>query len=215
MLFLRALVLAVASRLATATQYPFLEGDAPLHAQHVAHSLRLLERFEAKPQQIRRIRREADRSAALASSAPLIDTHVDLASTIRVISRRPLDAIDELGVQFPGQITAFAERVSPVVLTAHFSGHFDLPRARKGRVGGVFLTANAPCPAAIGQDPGPDFLGVTESVAHVLESMDLIYAFARRYPEVSHGLVLRLQTADERLRSATLTARRFAANGSR
>lgn len=36
----------------------------------------------------------------------------------------------------------------------------------------------------VGQDPGADFKGITESVAHVLESMDLIKAFARRYPEV-------------------------------
>lgn len=46
-------------------------------------------------------------------------------------------------------------------------------------------------PAKVGQDPGPDFLGLTEGIAHVLESMDLIKAFAARFPEVRSSVFLR------------------------
>lgn len=83
---------------------------------------------------------------------------------MRVINRYPMDAIEQLNSSFPGQ--------------------FDLYRARQGQLGGAFWTANAPCPAAFGRDPGPDFLNPTESVQHALESLDLIHAALARWPEV-------------------------------
>lgn len=96
-----------------------LGSDGPLHPQHEAQSLALLDRYVPPCALIPSIAnnsldrpREADigRMCPCSPRFPLIDTHVDLASTVRVISRRPLDAIPELGVAFPGAPTRPAIR---------------------------------------------------------------------------------------------------------
>ncbi|WVQ80942.1 hypothetical protein IAT38_003049 [Cryptococcus sp. DSM 104549] len=102
------------------------------------------------------------RSREILAKYPLIDTHVDLPATMRTINRRPMDAIPHLNSSHPG--------------------HFDIPRARAGGLGGAFFTANAPCPGAYGRDVGPDFLEPTETVQHVLESIDLVKNTLRYYP---------------------------------
>ncbi|WWC58196.1 uncharacterized protein I303_100732 [Kwoniella dejecticola CBS 10117] len=101
-------------------------------------------------------------SRALLAKYPLMDTHIDLPATMRTIHRRPMDAIPKLNSSHPG--------------------HFDLPRAKAGGLAGAFFTANAPCPGAYGRDVGPDFLEPTETVQHVLESIDLVKNTLAYYP---------------------------------
>lgn len=112
------------SALDTLAQDPLRTYGGALHPQHEGKSLELLEKY------------------------PLIDTHIDLASTIRVLSRRPMEAIDELGVKFPGPPSSILLSFCGQADSSPFPGHFDLPRAKQGGVAGVFLTANAPCPAS-------------------------------------------------------------------
>lgn len=35
---------------------------------------------------------------------PLIDTHVDLPQTMRVLGRRPMDEVDKLATGYPGHV---------------------------------------------------------------------------------------------------------------
>ncbi|GFZ45994.1 hypothetical protein JCM24511_03728 [Saitozyma sp. JCM 24511] len=84
----------------------------------------------------------------------LIDTHVDTPQVFRVMSRQPHDMIETMATGFPG--------------------HFDIPRAREGGVGGVFFTVWSPCQDQIGVDVGPDFLNPDDTVRDVLEQFDLI-----------------------------------------
>ncbi|WWD09291.1 hypothetical protein V865_007414 [Kwoniella europaea PYCC6329] len=107
------------------------------------------------------------RSREILAKYPLIDTHIDLPATMRTINRRPMDAIPRLNESHPG--------------------HFDLPRAKAGGLGGAFFTANAPCPGAYGRDVGPDFLNPTETVQHVLESIDLVKNTLAYYPTLMKG----------------------------
>ncbi|KAK8845624.1 hypothetical protein IAR55_006340 [Kwoniella newhampshirensis] len=113
------------------------------------------------------------RSRELLAKYPLIDTHIDLPATMRTIHRQPMDAIPKLNVSHPG--------------------HFDIPRAKRGGLAGAFLTANAPCPGAYGRDVGPDFLNPTETVQHVLESIDLVKNTLAYYP----SLLKAAKTADD------------------
>jgi len=55
--------------------------------------------------------------------------------------RKPLDIIPDLATGLPG--------------------HVDIPKMRKGRLGGAFFTVWAPCPELVGEDPGKDFLDST------------------------------------------------------
>ncbi|EIW70142.1 hypothetical protein TREMEDRAFT_61903 [Tremella mesenterica DSM 1558] len=115
----------------------------------------------------------AEHALSLLEKYPLIDTHIDLSATFRTIERNPWSAVHKLDLAYPG--------------------HIDLPRARAGGLAGGFFTANAPCPKAVGQDPGPDFLNPTDSIQHVLESMDLI----RKWIEVFPDQMKRCRTASD------------------
>ncbi|BGO88985.1 hypothetical protein NBRC10512_002053 [Rhodotorula toruloides] len=105
---------------------------------------------------------------------PLIDGHVDLPYVARHLSRRPLDVLPELATGL--------------------AGHVDLPKLRRGGVGGLFHVAYAPCDA---QPTGEDFLEPTNAVEWALESVDLIHRMVEHYPEE----MALARTADE-VRSA-------------
>ncbi|GAA5916881.1 hypothetical protein JCM5296_000737 [Sporobolomyces johnsonii] len=92
---------------------------------------------------------------------PLIDGHVDLPYTIRHLSRQPLEVVRN-------------------ELKSGLVGHVDIPKLRKGGVGGVFNVAYAPCDA---QPKGEDFLEPTNSVEWAMESIDLIHRMVEEHPE--------------------------------
>ncbi|KAK4939920.1 hypothetical protein LTR10_019879 [Elasticomyces elasticus] len=95
-----------------------------------------------------------DQAIKLMEESPLLDTHIDLPQIIRSLNRRPLDALHQLNVSFPG--------------------HVDIPRMREGRLGGAFWTVWAPCYDVTGEDPGPDFNTPTNHLRDSLEMLDII-----------------------------------------
>ncbi|WWC61447.1 uncharacterized protein I303_104031 [Kwoniella dejecticola CBS 10117] len=86
--------------------------------------------------------------------SPLLDTHVDTPQVMRVLAERPMDMIPQLG--------------------SGMSGHFDIPRAKEGGVGGVFFTVWTPCQDQLGVDVGADYLKPDNTVRDTYESIDLI-----------------------------------------
>ncbi|KAK4688205.1 membrane dipeptidase, partial [Tremellales sp. Uapishka_1] len=99
----------------------------------------------------------AERYEADHSRYQLIDTHVDTPQVMRVLSRHPHDQIESLSKGYPG--------------------HFDLPRARKGGLGGVFFTVWTPCTEQLGIDLGPDFLNSDNTLSLALTAADATAAF--------------------------------------
>ncbi|KAH8885858.1 membrane dipeptidase [Thozetella sp. PMI_491] len=104
-----------------------------------------------------------EQAIALMERFPLIDTHVDLPQIIRSLGRRPLEVIPQL--------------------SGHLPGHVDIPRMRKGRLGGAFWTVWAPCHAQGGEDPGADFNTPTNALRDSLEMLDLIQNMIRQHPD--------------------------------
>ncbi|KAJ7128954.1 membrane dipeptidase-domain-containing protein [Mycena crocata] len=94
-------------------------------------------------------------------NAPVIDGHIDLPILLRA---------------------AFANNVSAVDLTKEFYGHVDIPRLRKGKVGGFFWSVYVGC-----ADPdveGEDFLTSTWRVRDTLEQIDVARLTIDKYPNV-------------------------------
>lgn len=60
------------------------------------------------------------------------------------------------------------------MMNTHVPGHVDIPRIREGRLGAAFWTVWTPCPASVGDDPGPDFTVATNGVRDAFEMLDLI-----------------------------------------
>lgn len=68
-------------------------------------------------------------------------------------------------------------------LAHHLPGHVDIPRMRKGRLGGAFWTVWAPCHGHGGEDPGADFTNPTNALRDSLEMLDLIQNMIKRHPD--------------------------------
>ncbi|KIY43294.1 hypothetical protein FISHEDRAFT_68133 [Fistulina hepatica ATCC 64428] len=104
--------------------------------------------------------------------APVIDGHIDLPILTRVIYRNNVSNID---------------------LEETIPGHVDIPRLRKGRVGGFFWSVYTECP-----DPeveGPDYVDPTYSVRDTLEQIDISKLLMEKH---SDTFALALSAADVR-----------------
>ncbi|CAE6522109.1 unnamed protein product [Rhizoctonia solani] len=101
---------------------------------------------------------DPDKAAlAILESAPVIDGHIDLPELVRTV--------------YKNNITAFN-------LHERMPGHVDIPRIRKGRVGGFFWSVYVNC-----QDDGPDFLVPTNRVRDTLEQIDVAKLLIQQYPD--------------------------------
>ncbi|KZT65952.1 hypothetical protein DAEQUDRAFT_730871 [Daedalea quercina L-15889] len=98
----------------------------------------------------------------LLESAPVIDGHIDLPELARTV--------------YANNITAFD-------LNTPTLGHVDIPRLKKGQVGGFFWSVYTACPAHAGLDDGEDFLNATWRVRDTLEQIDVSKLLINRYPE--------------------------------
>ncbi|KAJ7287753.1 membrane dipeptidase-domain-containing protein [Mycena rebaudengoi] len=93
--------------------------------------------------------------------APVIDGHIDLPILLRA---------------------KYANNVSAVDLTREFIGHVDIPRLRKGKVGGFFWSVYVGC--ADPEAEGKDFLESTWRVRDTLEQIDVARLTIEKYPDV-------------------------------
>ncbi|KAF8585805.1 hypothetical protein K439DRAFT_1652857 [Ramaria rubella] len=89
---------------------------------------------------------------------PAIDGHIDLPDLIRKKFRNNATAVD---------------------LRKEMPGHVDIPRLRKGRVGGFFWSVYAPC-----EPDGPDFITPTNRAGYTLEQIDVSRALIDRHSDV-------------------------------
>ncbi|EIW79603.1 hypothetical protein CONPUDRAFT_106218 [Coniophora puteana RWD-64-598 SS2] len=96
----------------------------------------------------------------LLSVAPVIDGHIDLPEVIRM---------------------AFANNLSAVNIGKPFPMHVDIPRLRKGRVGGFFWSVYVDCPNP--DIEGADFLNSTWRVRDTLEQIDVATGLIDKYPD--------------------------------
>ncbi|TFK92082.1 hypothetical protein K466DRAFT_481304 [Polyporus arcularius HHB13444] len=94
------------------------------------------------------------------NNAPVIDGHIDLPILVR---------------------SAFANNISAVDLEKPFAGHVDIPRLRKGKVGGFFWSVYTDCPDAGSE--GEDFLNATWSVRDTLEQIDIARLLVQKYSD--------------------------------
>ncbi|KAF8906470.1 membrane dipeptidase-domain-containing protein [Gymnopilus junonius] len=75
---------------------------------------------------------------------------------------------------------SYSNNASAVDLESEMPGHVDIPRLRKGKVGGFFWSTYVSCP-----DPaaaGWDFLGATWKVRDTLEQIDVSKLLIAKYP---------------------------------
>lgn len=92
------------------------------------------------------------------TSSPVIDGHVDLPIMVR---------------------EAYGNDIRKVDLNSPTKGHFDIPRARKGKMGGFFWSIYTDCVAAA----GPEFLNATDTVRDTLEQIDLTHNLINQYDD--------------------------------
>ncbi|EIM79960.1 uncharacterized protein STEHIDRAFT_68867 [Stereum hirsutum FP-91666 SS1] len=88
--------------------------------------------------------------------APVIDGHIDLPILVRALYHNNVTAVD-------------LEHETP--------GHVDIPRLRKGRVGGFFWSVYVGCPSG----DGPDFVLPTWRVRDTLEQIDVARLLIDKY----------------------------------
>ncbi|KAH8079421.1 membrane dipeptidase-domain-containing protein [Cristinia sonorae] len=92
--------------------------------------------------------------------APVIDGHIDLPILVRDLYRNNASAFD---------------------LEKEIPGHVDIPRLRKGQVGGFFWSAYVSCPNP--DIEGKDYLNSTWRVRDTLEQIDISKLLIARYPD--------------------------------
>jgi len=92
------------------------------------------------------------------SSTPVIDGHIDLPILVREL--------------YANNVTAFD-------LNESIPGHVDIPRLRKGKVGGFFWSVYVGCPGA----DGPDFVNATWRVRDTLEQIDVSRMLIEKYSD--------------------------------
>ncbi|KAF9564773.1 hypothetical protein CPC08DRAFT_630667 [Agrocybe pediades] len=95
---------------------------------------------------------------AILDKAPVIDGHIDLPIFVR---------------------GHYANNVSAIDLMSEMPGHVDIPRLRKGKVGGFFWSAYADCPAS--KDKA--FIEPNWRVRDTLEQIDVARLLMDKYPE--------------------------------
>lgn len=64
-----------------------------------------------------------------------------------------------------------------------YPGHIDIPRLRKGHLGGAFWTVWAPCPDFLGLDVGDDYTIPNDGLRDALEILDLINQMIAAHPQ--------------------------------
>ena len=98
---------------------------------------------------------------------PLIDGHNDLPWAMRGYANYDMDALDlaedQTGLQESGKADL----------------QTDIPRLRKGGVGGQFWSVFVPTPA----DPSPESPGSAVAVQQTLENIDFVHNMVAKYPE--------------------------------
>jgi len=92
--------------------------------------------------------------------SPVIDGHIDLPILVR---------------------WALANNGSAVDLEEPFEGHVDIPRLRKGQVGGFFWSAYVGCPQRAAE--GKDYTKATWRVRDTLEQIDISRYLISKYPD--------------------------------
>ncbi|KAI0047473.1 hypothetical protein FA95DRAFT_1222815 [Auriscalpium vulgare] len=97
-------------------------------------------------------------AAVLLDQAPVIDGHIDLPELIR---------------------TVYANNASAVELDKPTRGHVDIPRIRKGKLGGFFWSVYVDCPS----DAGEEFINATWRVRDTLEQIDISHQLIEKYRE--------------------------------
>ncbi|KAF9528504.1 membrane dipeptidase-domain-containing protein [Crepidotus variabilis] len=92
--------------------------------------------------------------------APVIDGHIDLPALVRY---------------------KYANNVSAIDLNRKMPGHVDIPRLKKGKVGGFFWSTYVSCPKP--DIAGKNFLGASWKVRDTLEQIDVSKLLIEKYPE--------------------------------
>ncbi|CEL58131.1 dipeptidase 2 [Rhizoctonia solani AG-1 IB] len=118
---------------------------------------------------------------AILKSAPVIvslwaisgsaTADTDLFLTVRDTKAAITDLPELVRVVYKNNITAFN-------LHERMPAHVDIPRIRKGRVGGFFWSVYVGC-----KDDGPDFLVPTNRVRDTLEQIDVAKLLIQQYPD--------------------------------
>jgi len=75
----------------------------------------------------------------------------------------------------------YANNVSAVDLENEMSGHVDIPRLRKGKVGGFFWSTYVRCPSL--EEEGRNFVGPSWRVRDTLEQIDVSKLLIEKYPD--------------------------------
>ncbi|KIJ50715.1 hypothetical protein M422DRAFT_65702 [Sphaerobolus stellatus SS14] len=94
---------------------------------------------------------------AILDRAPVIDGHKDLPWTVRALYKNNVTAID---------------------LTQDTPGHVDIPRLKKGKVGGFFWSVYTPCRA-----DGPVFTTPINAVRDTLEQIDVAHELINKHSD--------------------------------
>lgn len=104
-------------------------------------------------------RSSLDRAHEILKHHPILDGHIDLPIAARFKAGLDLDKVD-----YDGKLW----------------GQVDIPRLRKGQVGGFFSIAYTGCNATL---EGPDWSGATNEVRDTLEAIDLTHQLAAYFPD--------------------------------
>lgn len=107
-----------------------------------------------------------ERVNEILTKTPLIDGHDDLAIALRFAYKNQIHT---------PQFRHDFEKGGMIM-------HVDLPRLKKGKVGGAFWSAFVPCPANASYDFSDRVYG--EAVSATLSQIDLIRRLQRYYPEI-------------------------------
>ncbi|KAK9899448.1 hypothetical protein P389DRAFT_48660 [Cystobasidium minutum MCA 4210] len=106
-----------------------------------------------------------ERAKALLDRSPLVDGHVDIAVQARYKYRNQLDKIDLDDADFPL--------------------HVNIPRLKRGKLGGLFWSAYTPCPSDLHewQKDELDYTKASWSVRDTLEQIDIVKLLVRKYKD--------------------------------
>ena len=113
------------------------------------------------------------------SNSPVIDGHVDLPELARSMYSNNVDAFDleKATVSFrePGPGALYS---SLTQLHDYQIGHVDIPRMKKGHMGGMFFSVYVDC-----VEDGKDFMKPTNRVRDTLEQIDVAKLIIDKYSD--------------------------------